>query len=103
MPNVKRRLEWCLMQSKRADFARRMIAEIKRKGVLVLRIHCAGDFMNEEYAEKWLSIMKACPRVRFYFYSRSWRIPEIAKFEFRGFSGLWNTSSMTRAGLALNS
>ena len=76
--SVKERLAWCHKQSLRADFAQRVIAEIKRKGVLVLRLHCSGDFYNADYARKWLEIMRHCPKVRFYLYSRSWRIEDIA-------------------------
>jgi hypothetical protein len=56
-----------------------MAKEITRKGVLVCRIHSSGDFMNRAYAEKWLSIIRACPRVTFYGYTRSHAIPEIAE------------------------
>ncbi len=75
---VKERLAWNYEQSLRSDFTKRMVDEIRRKGVLVLRVHTAGDYYSKEYAEKWLEIMKQCPRVRFYAYSRSYRIPEIA-------------------------
>jgi hypothetical protein len=56
-----------------------VIAEIKRKGVLVLRIHCSGDFYSADYARKWLEIMRHCPNVRFYLYTRSWRVEGIAE------------------------
>lgn len=75
---VKDRLAWNYEQSQRTDFVRLMIAEIKKKGVLVLRLHCAGDVYNADYARKWLEVMKQCPRVRFYLYTRSWRVAEIA-------------------------
>jgi len=78
LPSVKERLNWCYKQSLRKDFVSRMVSEIRRKGVLVLRVHVSGDFFNKEYAEKWLDIMRQLPRVRFYWYSRSWRVPEIA-------------------------
>jgi hypothetical protein len=55
-----------------------MALEIRRKGVLVVRIHCAGDFYSAAYARKWLAVMRQCPGTKFYFYSRSWRVPEIA-------------------------
>jgi hypothetical protein len=55
-----------------------MIAEIRRKGVLVLRLHCAGDFYSPRYTRSWLEVMKACPNVRFYLYTRSWRVKDIA-------------------------
>ncbi|WP_422923204.1 GP88 family protein [Singulisphaera sp. PoT] len=78
LPAVKERLGWCLEQSKLEEFAPSMIAEIKRRGALVVRVHVAGDFYSAEYAEKWLAVMKGCPRTRFYGYSRSWRIHDIA-------------------------
>lgn len=56
-----------------------MVKEIRRKGVLVLRIYVSGDFYSEQYAGKWLEIMRQCPRVRFYLYTRSWRDPAIAE------------------------
>jgi len=75
---VRDQLEWCLEQSRMADFVDRMVAEIRSCGVLVLRLHVAGDFYDAQYAEKWLAVTKRCPRVRFYGYSRSWRVPAIA-------------------------
>jgi hypothetical protein len=78
LPTVQERLKWNLAQALRADFVQRMVNEIRRKGVIVLRIHCSGDFLSKEYAEKWLRIMRQCPGVRFYFYTRSWRIVGIA-------------------------
>lgn len=78
MKSVKERLDWCYQQCLRGDFVTRMASEIRRKGVLVLRVHVGGDFFSEEYAQKWLDIMRQSPRVRFYFYTRSWRIAEIA-------------------------
>ncbi|WP_238537798.1 GP88 family protein, partial [Zavarzinella formosa] len=77
--SVKDRLAWNLEQIKRDDFCGRMTKEIRRKGCLVLRVHSSGDFFNPEYAEKWLWIMKKVPKPRYYWYSRSWRIAEIAE------------------------
>jgi hypothetical protein len=75
---VKAHLAWCFEQSHRDDFVDRMVSDIRTNGVLVLRLHTSGDFPSVDYAKKWLAIMKRCPRVRFYGYTRSWRIPEIA-------------------------
>jgi hypothetical protein len=75
---VKDRLLWNWAQAQRADFVDRMSVEIKRRGCLVIRVHVAGDFWSAEYAKKWLAIMKRCPRPRYYWYSRSWRIAEVA-------------------------
>ncbi len=75
---VRNRLQWCYRQSRRAGFARRMAEEIRRKGVLVIRLHVSGDFYDAAYAAKWLEVMRLCPRATFYFYTRSWRVPAIA-------------------------
>jgi hypothetical protein len=78
-PQVQERLQWCYQQSRRDDFAERMATEIHRKGILVVRIHTAGDFYNAAYAAKWLEVMRQSTAARFYFYTRSWRLPRIAE------------------------
>lgn len=77
--SVKDRLNWNLEQANSESFTGRMVSEIKRKGCLVLRVHSSGDYFSPEYAEKWLWIMKKVPKVRYYWYSRSWRIADIEK------------------------
>lgn len=70
---VREKLEWNLEQAQSYNFVSRMVHEIKTQGVLVLRIHSSGDFFSRGYAYQWYSIMKRCPKVRYYWYSRSWR------------------------------
>lgn len=77
-PAVEERLRWNYEQSLLDTFAERMAKEVKRKGCLVVRVHCSGDFYSAAYAEKWLGVMRRCPKARFYFYTRSWRVPEVA-------------------------
>ena len=79
LSSVKERLDWNYKMSKRCDFADQLAEEIRRKGCLVIRPHCSGDFYSAEYAKQWLSVMKRCPQTRFYFYTRSYRVPEIAE------------------------
>lgn len=74
---VKDRLAWCYEQSLRDDFAQRMTEEMRAKGALVVRIHVSGDLYDGAYADKWLAVIRACPQVRFYLYTRCWRVPEI--------------------------
>ena len=74
---VLERLRWCWEQSLRDDFVERMIREIRSKGCLVVRVHVSGDFYSPEYSAKWLEVMQACKRVKFYFYTRSWRVASI--------------------------
>jgi hypothetical protein len=61
------------------DFADRVISEIRLRGCQVVRIHVAGDFYSPEYVAKWATIVAACPKTRFFVYSRSWRVPAIRK------------------------
>jgi hypothetical protein len=75
---VRRRLAENLEAAGRPDFATRMIREVRRRWVQVCRVHVAGDFFSAAYARAWLRVFRACPRTRFYCYSRSWRLPEIA-------------------------
>lgn len=75
---TRRRLAWNWEQSRRPDFINRMVREIRVQGVLVMRVHVAGDFPDVEYTERWLAIMKRAPRPRYFLFTRSWRLPEIA-------------------------
>lgn len=77
---VQDRLAWNLEQALKPSFVSRMVAEIKKRGCIVLRVHCSGDFLSGEYAAKWLEIMQTCPRPRYYWYSRSWRCEEIRPY-----------------------
>lgn len=76
---VLKRLRRNLAESKKPDFVERIVREVVSRGVLVLRIHASGDLYDVAYAEKWLRIIRACPRTVFYLYSRSHAVPEIAE------------------------
>lgn len=76
-PAVKRRLRWNLAQARKPDFADRMAAEVRARGCVAVRVHAAGDFYSAEYAERWLAVMQLCPQPRYYWYSRSWQVPDI--------------------------
>lgn len=77
MPNVRARLARNLEASKAPDFVRRMTAELARRKVRVCRLHVSGDFYGVSYTRGMLHICKRSPDVRFYAYSRSWRVPAI--------------------------
>jgi len=76
-PSVQRRYETNLAISKRRYFVDRMVQTIRSLNATVVRIHVGGDFYSACYAGKWLTIMQRMIDVRFYFYTRSWRIPAI--------------------------
>src|SRR5262249_18705491 len=74
-PQVQERLQWCYAMSRRSDFPRLMIREIRRKGAaFVVRIHCSGDWYSAAYLRKWIEVIRACPTTRFFGYTRSWRV-----------------------------
>jgi hypothetical protein len=60
-----------------AIFVTDLVAEIRFKRVLYLRVHVAGDFYSEEYTRCWEAVARACPGTKFLFYTRSWRRPDV--------------------------
>lgn len=68
-----------LMLTSRRDFVLRVRAFLLLHNVRVVRVHVGGDFFSVRYARKWLQIMRQSHRTRFYFYSRSWRVPGIKR------------------------
>lgn len=76
-PQVQERLAWNFEQSKRSDFVDRMASELFRKGVLLMRWHCAGDVYSPTYARKLLEVMSRTDHTTFWFYTRSWRVETI--------------------------
>lgn len=67
------------LESAKADsFVSRMVAEIRRGWIGCVRFHVSGDFFSAEYVAKWEAIARALPHVRFYGYTRSWRVPGMA-------------------------
>ena len=55
----------------------RVRAFLTLHGVRVVRIHTGGEFYSAEYAAKWLEVVRRRPKVRFYAYTRAWRVPAI--------------------------
>lgn len=76
-PAVATKYRRNLRASRRRDFVRRVVAFLIAYRVRVVRVHTAGDYYSPRYARKWLAIVRRSPRVVFYFYTRSWRVPEI--------------------------
>lgn len=73
-PAVVERLHANYEACREDDFASRMIAEIRRRGCVVVRVHASGDFWSASYVRAWTRICRSCPRTRFYAYTRSWRV-----------------------------
>lgn len=49
------------------------------KGAKAFRIHVSGDFYSVAYTAAWIAIIKSRPEVKFWAYTRSWRVPELKK------------------------
>ena len=66
-----------LQLAKQKDFVQRMRAFIIAQGIRVVRIHSAGEFGTARYARKWGRIIAKSPKVKFFTYTRAWRVPAI--------------------------
>jgi hypothetical protein len=75
--NVVDRLAWCYEQSQQPGFARKLVREARRKGVMHFRWFSSGDVYSAEFAGKMLTAMRCLPKVTFWLYTRSWRVDDI--------------------------
>jgi hypothetical protein len=78
-PQAAKRYRQNLRLTKKQDFVRRIRAFIISEGIRVVRVHTGGEFASARYARKWLRIVEKSPRVRFFTYTRAWRIPVICE------------------------
>ena len=95
-PQVQDRLAFNFAQSKRKDFVPRLVSELYRKGVILMRWHCSGDVYSPSYARKMLAVVRASPQVAFWAYTRSYRTPAIAQV-------LWELAACENLSLWLSS
>jgi hypothetical protein len=66
--------------SLKRDFVDRICKQLsKSRTFRAVRIHPSGDFFSAGYVRKWTEIACRCPTRRFYAYTRSWRVPDIAE------------------------
>jgi len=78
-PQAAKRYRQNLRLAKRKDFVRRIRAFLICEGIRVVRIHTGGEFATVGYTSKWLRIVEKSPKVRFFTYTRAWRIPAICE------------------------
>ena len=57
--------------TKTDQFISAMTEEIKKKKADYVRVHDSGDYYSPKYLQKWLTIAKNNPNVRFYSYTNS--------------------------------
>jgi hypothetical protein len=77
----KRKLKRCYIRNfaacKSRGFAAAMIAELQRGRPVGFRIDDIGDFFSVSYIAKWTRIVRVCRQVKFFAYTRAWRIAEL--------------------------
>ena len=76
-PTAAARYRANLAASRAKGFARRVRAFLIAHHVRVVRVHTGGEFYSARYARKWLAVMRKSRRVRFFLYTRGWRLPAI--------------------------
>lgn len=76
-PAVRARFEKNLRLSRLPDFADRAYHFILAHEIAVVRLHSGGDFYSADYAAQWLTVARRLPGVRFFGYTRSWRMSGI--------------------------
>lgn len=57
--------------TKQHNFPEIMVEEIIKRKADYVRVHDSGDFYSPEYLQKWITIAKMLPNVRFYAYTNS--------------------------------
>lgn len=73
---VKRLYSEALHASLRSDFVATISDELRNlRAGQPIRLHSSGDFYSVKYAVKWLAACRAFPGLRFWAYTRSWRVP----------------------------
>jgi hypothetical protein len=67
-----------LRRTLRPTFVKEMLSDLEKlpEGTVV-RVHTAGDFYSVDYIDKWIEIAESARHVRFYAYTRSWRVSEL--------------------------
>jgi hypothetical protein len=76
-PTAAVRYRTNLALAKTKGFARRVRAFLIAHHVRVVRVHTGGEFFAPKYVRKWVAIAERARRVRFFTYTRAWRVPAI--------------------------
>ena len=77
MPSIKKAYATAKDEADSDTFADKINGELKSKpSIKAVRIHASGDFYSTEYLAKWTAIAAANPDVRFWAYTRCWRLQD---------------------------
>lgn len=70
-PSVRNGMEKKYQLTKQPNFVQLMNKEIQKKKPDFIRVHDSGDYYSKTYLNKWLTIAKENPKVKFYSYTNS--------------------------------
>ena len=70
-PSVRNGMEKKYQLTKQDNFIELMNKEIIKKKPDFIRVHDSGDYYSKTYLNKWLTIAKENPKVKFYSYTNS--------------------------------
>jgi len=77
-PNVIKRATERYYETLQSDWVDKMISEITKKKIQVMRLHYGGDIYSDEYMVKLIHLAKALPNVVFYGYTK--RVLRVKKY-----------------------
>lgn len=95
MPSVQAFYERNLKLARSMKFVDKILEEIQKRQIRLMRIHASGDFETPAYASKWLEIITRSKHTRFFAYTRSWREEAIRPI-------LWDMSRRSNMSLLLS-
>jgi hypothetical protein len=73
-PSARNKRQENLVVAMSPDFGGIMAAEVLKSGVLRVRIHESGDFFDQYYLDKWISVAQMCPLVNFLAFTKSFTL-----------------------------
>lgn len=99
-PGARKKWHWIFQCTKSPAFVSDALWELRQGAPSLVRVHPFGDFYSADYAEKWLEIVRRRRQIRFWAYTRSWRVPSIlpalsALSREPNFSLFWSTDAET--------
>jgi hypothetical protein len=100
-PILRKRVE-NLIETYKTTFPDDMVALLRASKVKVCRPHDSGDFLSQDYVNKWENIARRCPETNFYAYTKSLhldfkRLSRLPNFTLiRSFGGKYDSYIKTR-------
>jgi len=76
-PTAREKWQYTYDASLRSGFVAAAVDELYAFDPLAVRLHAAGDFYSAAYVRQWIEIVDATPHIKFWAYTRSWRVPRM--------------------------